>query len=174
MTEEIFRVIADYENYKVSNIGNVLNIKSGKLLKKLTRGNGYFYIGLYKNGKVKHFSIHRLVAIAFLDYPENKLLVDHIDNDKMNNNIINLRFATKSENGMNRCLNAYSTSGIKGVFFNTTTQKWNASIKIDGITRYLESFETIEEATQKRINAVNFLFKDFTNSCEKKVNNEIQ
>jgi hypothetical protein len=175
MTEEIFRVIADYENYKISNIGNVLNFKSGKLLKNRINKDGYFYVSLSKNSIKTNYSIHRLVAIAFLDNPENKLFVDHIDNDKKNNNIINLRFATKSENGMNRCLNANNTSGIKGVVFHKGTKKYYARITIDGITRHLGSFKTIEEATQARLNAVNYIFKDFTNLCEKIViNDDIQ
>ena len=62
--------------------------------------------------------IHRLVAIAFVDNPQNKKYVDHIDNNTKNNNINNLRWATLKENQHNRSIGKNNTSGCKGIYFN--------------------------------------------------------
>jgi hypothetical protein len=165
-TDEIFRVVVGYENYKVSNFGNVYNINKSKFLKQSTHKEGYLYVSLYNNKKYSLFLVHRLVALAFLENPDNKRFVDHINNDRKNNHINNLRYATCSENSMNRVLSINNSSGVKGVVFYKATQKWSARITIDGITKHLGFFDKIEEAQQVRLKTVNNLFKEFTNACE--------
>jgi len=61
-------------------------------------GNGYYYVCLSKNGKVRKFKVNRLVAQAFIPNPDNKPFVNHIDGDKLNNNVNNLEWCTQSEN----------------------------------------------------------------------------
>ena len=71
--EEIWKDKKDYEgSYQVSNLSRVKSIKFGKerILKQKIR-RGYYYVGLSKNGKVKNYFVHRLVAEAFLDNPDN-------------------------------------------------------------------------------------------------------
>ena len=71
---------------------------------------------LYNNGKEKYFLIHRLVAKHFIPNIENKNCVDHIDNNKLNNTISNLRWCNSQENQHNRQLNNNNnTSGVKGI-----------------------------------------------------------
>ena len=91
------RPIKDFENYEISSLGQVHNTKTGRMLKLTTKG-GYMFTGLSEKCKGKTISVHRLVALAFIENPENKPCVDHIDNDKSNNNVNNLRWATLSEN----------------------------------------------------------------------------
>ena len=95
---EEFRIVKDYPNYSVSNFGNVKKNQTGKII--IPRySNGYSQVELWNdNGKV--FGVHRLVAIEFISNPENKPFVDHIDNDKANNNVNNLRWATIAEKGI--------------------------------------------------------------------------
>lgn len=95
---EIFKLISDYPNYEVSNLGNVRNRLTGKVLRPFKNGKGYLRVDLCKNGKEKTFLVHRLVATAFIPNPDNKPQVNHIDGCKSNNYISNLEWCNSSEN----------------------------------------------------------------------------
>ena len=99
--EEIWKSIKGYEErYVVSNEGKVRNVVSGRIL-KCPILSGYYSILLYKkNYKRKSFHIHRLVAEHFVtnDNPKINIVVDHINENKLNNNATNLRWTTHSEN----------------------------------------------------------------------------
>ena len=77
--------IKGYENYEVTTTGEVINTKTGKVLKPYKEKNGYLRIHLSKNNKQKWFLVHRLVAEAFIPNPENLPCVNHKDEDKTNN-----------------------------------------------------------------------------------------
>ena len=104
MKDEIWKDIVDYENlYQISNYGNVKSLnyrRIGKehLLKQTTNNDGYKLIMLYKNGRGKMFSIHRLVAQTFIPNVLNKKEINHIDRDKTNNCANNLEWCTHKEN----------------------------------------------------------------------------
>ena len=94
---EEWRVITEFPNYDVSNLGNIRNNKTNKLLKPCIKG-GYSNISL-KNGPIKKsLKIHRVVALSFIPNPENKPYVDHKNNIRDDNRIDNLRWATIKEN----------------------------------------------------------------------------
>lgn len=111
---EVWKDIQGYEGlYQVSNFGRVKSLgrykkspllKSGyfwaseKFLKLSKRVDGYLNVRLSKNGKCKNFKVHRLVAIAFIPNSKNLPQIDHIDADKTNNNVNNLRWCTCKEN----------------------------------------------------------------------------
>ena len=164
--EEYWTNIKGNNNYCISTFGNVENMVTGRILKACIDSHGYYIVNLYKNGKVKTQRVHQLVAKAFLDNFDDKLCVDHIDNDHQNNNINNLRFATHTENNRNRKMSKNNTSGIKGVHFNSNRNKWQAYIKIDGIKIHLGSYDNIEDAKQARVNKANEVFGEFINDCE--------
>lgn len=87
-----------------SNLGRIRNSKSiGKkeCLKTKVTKNGYEEVSVSIDGKPYTKSVHRLVAITFLENPENKPEVDHIDSNKLNNRADNLRWATREENLQN-------------------------------------------------------------------------
>ncbi len=91
MAKEIYKDIKGYEGeYKVSNCGNVYSCKRNIILKPSTTKNGYLRVSLCQNGIKKYFSIHRLVAEAFIPNPNNLPQVNHIDENKKNNNASNL------------------------------------------------------------------------------------
>ena len=98
MIEE-WRDIKDF-NYQVSNIGRVRNSK-GLIIKPHINKGGYIELHLGKDGKHFNKKVHRLVAEAFIPNPWNKPCVDHIDTDRTNNSISNLRWTTHSENACN-------------------------------------------------------------------------
>ncbi len=102
MEDLTWRIIKDYENYMVSDNGLVKNCKTNRILKPETTYQGYFRVKLSNNNVGKKFRIHRLVATAFIENPENKPQVDHIDRNKINNHVHNLRWATNQENQKNK------------------------------------------------------------------------
>ena len=95
--KEIWKTIDGYENYQVSNFGNVKNLKTNRLLKK-QYSKGYFRVRLYNKINNKKFSVHRLVAINFISNPYNKPQVNHINGIKSDNKIENLEWNTSKEN----------------------------------------------------------------------------
>lgn len=102
LTEDEKQIEIDGEliPYSVSKDGKVRNLRTGKFLKG-TILHTYNYISLRWDGKQKNKAVHRLVAETFLPKDENTTVVDHIDGDRLNNKIGNLRWATPKENANN-------------------------------------------------------------------------
>ena len=91
---EVFKEIKDFESYKISNLGRVLN-KDGIELKQKTKTNsGYLQIHLWDGTKHHHKYIHRLIAEAFLPNPNNYRTVNHKDGNKTNNTLDNLEWCS--------------------------------------------------------------------------------
>jgi len=164
---EEFKQIVDFDNYEVSNLGNVRNINTGRILKVSNDTRGYLIVCLYKDKKKKTKRIHRLVAESFIENQENKELIDHIDNDIKNNNVNNLRWVTSTENNQNAKISKNNTSGVKGVTWAKNVNKWQAQIQIDGIHIYLGLYDTLEDAKAARVKRANEAFGVYTNKCEK-------
>ena len=163
---EVFRSIDCYDNYAISSFGRVKNVKTNRILKAGLNSNGYFLVVLCKDGVKKSHKIHRLVACAFINNPDNKECVDHKDNNKTNNNISNLRFATTKENSQNSSIRLDNTSGQKGVYFHKRVKKWCAQIKIDGISVHIGYYDDLDDARTARVNRANEAFGIYTNACE--------
>ena len=91
--------IKGYEGlYGITSCGKVWSYKNEKFLKPGVCTNGYLFVCLCKDGKVKSYRLHRLVAEAYLPNPGNLPDVDHIDNDKTHNYVNNLQWITHKEN----------------------------------------------------------------------------
>jgi len=153
---EIFKDIPNYEGlYRVSNMGQVksLNRKANnghnirtvkeKILKQQLNKNGYKYVFLYKNGVSKTYKTHQLVAIVFLNHKPNgmSLVVDHINNVKTDNRLVNLKIITSRVNCSKDVKN--KTSSFTGVFWSKSNKKWRARVQVNGIKKHLGYF--IEE-----------------------------
>ena len=97
-----FYDLKDYENeYQINKNGEIKNKKKNIIITPCNV-NGYLRIGLNKNGIGKKYYIHRLLAIEFIPNPYNYDFVDHIDNNRLNNDLENLRWITYSGNCRNR------------------------------------------------------------------------
>lgn len=97
---EIWKDIKDYEGYyQISSEGNVRNVKTQQILKGDTNNLGYRRVTLYTPIR-KRFFIHRLVALHFCEGYSEKLVVNHKDGNKQNNNYLNLEWVTHSENDL--------------------------------------------------------------------------
>lgn len=95
MAEEIWCPIKGYESmYEVSDKGRVRSLKFGKerILKPGRNPEGYLLVVLCKNGERKAYKVHRLVAKTFIPNPDNLPQVNHKDEDKTNNSVINLEW----------------------------------------------------------------------------------
>ena len=132
--------IQDYPNYLIYENGEVWSKKSNKILKPGIN-RGYSHISLYNNGKQKTAKIHRLVAEHYIPNPDNKPQLDHIDQNKQNNNSSNLRWVTPRENCSNRTTNN-EFIGVRK-FHN----RYNTIIKVDGINKWLGTYDTQELAS---------------------------
>ena len=97
MKKEYWKPVVGYEGlYEVSNWGRVKSIRFGKerILKPGTCGRGYLFVNLCKNGKVKLYYVHRLVAESFIPNPNNYPIINHKDENKTNNSVGNLEWCS--------------------------------------------------------------------------------
>ena len=107
--------IKNYEGlYAVTSCGRVWSHKRKKFLVPRANRYGYLYVNLSRNGKYTSYTIHRLVAEAYLPNPSNLPDVDHIDNDKTHNYLNNLQWITHKDNvrkGRNKPILQYDLNG---------------------------------------------------------------
>lgn len=157
METEIWKAVKDYEGlYEVSNLGRVKSInfnhtKRDGFLNPISTKRGYSDVSLCKNGVIKSFKIHSIVAFAFLDYPINsheRYVVDHINGNKIDNRIDNLRFVTTRFNssiGFRKDSDRYTSKCI-GVSKSRFHSRCMASITINYKSINLGYFEKEEDA----------------------------
>lgn len=124
-------------NYEVSNLGRVRNIKTKRILRPMCNG-GYMNVGLSKNGKIKTYSIHQLVGLCFIENPDKKPHINHIDKNRSNNNVSNLEWCTASENNLHKCLTLEQKT-------NQNLQVWRVNIDTND---KLELYNSIQDAAK--------------------------
>lgn len=137
MKNEIFKNIPGFDDYQVSNFGRVKSFKyiKERILKPADNGHGYYFVTLSKNKKMKKMYIHQLVAIVFLNHTldgTNKIVVDHINENKLDNRVKNLQLISNRENIVkSKLLNDSYSSNYTGVSWCKTNKKWQVHIIID-------------------------------------------
>jgi|688.fasta_scaffold1306147_1 hypothetical protein len=132
-----WKKINDWD-YSINEAGEVRNNKSGRILRPAPDGDGYMRVALCKNGKQNTYKIHRLLGVYFLDCPPH-LFMDHIDGDRKNNALSNLRVVTHQHNHFNR-------TTAKGYTWNIQMNKWQAVLSVSGKNKSLGYYDTKEEA----------------------------
>jgi hypothetical protein len=165
---EEWKDIAGYEGlYQVSNLGRVKTLErvrvgtnpyetgytrcyKEKVLKPLTGRNNYFAVNLYNDGFSKTYDIHKLVASAFIPPVENKPEIDHINRDCYDNRLENLRWATRSEQNINRNVPLPKKSGEKHITWDTRDERYTVKIKRDGKYLINKGFKLLEDAVAAR------------------------
>lgn len=140
---EDWKKIKGTENYEVSTLGQVLNVKTGRLIG--SKGHdGYMHAIIKIDGIVKNKRIHSLVWQAFgKGIPSRIKVVDHIDRNRSNNNFENLQLISFRENVHK---DTPTVSGVIGVHWNRTKKRWIAVIMLAGIRYKLGARKTINEA----------------------------
>jgi hypothetical protein len=164
MQGEVWKDIEGYEgHYQISSFGRVKSLgrlicayvyrmSTDKIRKITVKKDGYSEINLSIKNKKTQFRVHRLVALAFINNPKNKSDVNHIDSNKLNNNVTNLEWTTKIENQCHRSINRKKSSIYVGVCYGKRGSKyyWESSIQINNKRIYLGIHKTEEEAYQAR------------------------
>ena len=134
MIEE-YKQIKEFPNYEVSNFGNIKNIKKDKLMSLYPKNNGYIAVKLSKNGKSFECKVHRLVALEFVDNPNNLPFINHKDEIKSNNYSDNLEWCDSLYN------NTYGTRCFR------QSESMKVSIKqysLDNV--FIKEYSSIKEA----------------------------
>ena len=108
--------IEDFEDYLIYEDGGVFSKKRNKFLKPHKDNKGYIYVALFKDNVRKAYKVHRLLALNYIPNPENKPCVDHINRIRDDNRLVNLRWATRSENCRNCTMQKNNTSGYPGIY----------------------------------------------------------
>lgn len=151
MEKEIWKEVPDYDGmYQVSNLGKVKSFyfRKESILSPSKNTGGYLVVSLYKNCKSKHFQIHQLVAMAFLEHKPNgsKLVVNHINFNRTDNRLQNLEIVSQRQN-TNR-LHLPSSSSFIGVYWNKKDKVWFSQIRINKKLHHLGSFKCELKASQ--------------------------
>ena len=171
-------------SYKISPYGIIksFNIyKDGKILTgSLKNNNSYLNVTLTINGRVSRYQVNRLVASTFISNPNNLPIVDHIDGNKQNNCVNNLRWVCHGQNKQNSKIQTNNKTGIKGVFNHITNygnEYWVAQWS-ENSTRKHKYFKLKEDAIEYRKKMVQLHYSidcyvedkkeevEFTNKCE--------
>jgi hypothetical protein len=172
METEIFKDIPDYENiYQISNKGIIKSLARTKLnrgkyienikekfLVQTKNSRGYLSVTLCKNGFYKQCQVHQIMAIVFFNHVfdgTTKIVVDHIDGNRLNNNLENLQLISHSKN----ISKAQNRDLPTGVSFDKRKNKYQARIRINKVQKHLGLFINPEEASE----AYNKAYKEHYN-----------
>lgn len=149
LKNEVWLDIIGYENlYKVSNLGRIISFKTNKILKNsVSSTSGYGRVNLYKEGFSKTVEVHRIVAKHFISNFTDDCIVDHIDCNKLNCSVSNLRITDYFGNARNVTKSKKTMSSkYKGVYWNKSRKKWQVNITFNYKVINLGRFDSEEEA----------------------------
>ena len=140
----IWKKIEGYD-YSISDQGLCRNNKTGRILKQGINSSGYLKVDIYKDGIGITVTIHRLLAVYFLSCPSH-MDVDHIDGNRLNNNLSNLRVVTTQHN-------MWNVHKAKGYYWDKREGKWRAVIGVNGKSKHLGYHATEDLARAEYLRA---------------------
>lgn len=154
---ELFRYNAETGNL-IRRIHVSSNARAGDVAGTVSR-HGYLQVSIDK----KLYHGHRIIWRMVKGEIPVGMCIDHIDNDKLNNKLENLRLATMSNNNCNRSMSSNNTSGLKGASYERRSGKFQSHIKINGKQMNLGLFDTVELAHQAYCKAAVVHHGEFAN-----------
>lgn len=122
-----FVSIPDWPDYFINKLGVVLSkrvSKEGIIKKQFLHNNGYYTVGFEINKKHKTLLTHRLLAKTFIPNPNNHEFVDHINRNRIDNRLENLRWCSRMENNQNTSISIRNKSGYKQISWYKIQQRW--------------------------------------------------
>ena len=154
-----------------------LDTNSGLLIRKVRSGNqkegqiagsknhkGYLQVSIKIDERITYY-LHRIIwKMHYKTEPPE--IIDHKDQNKLNNRIDNLREATKEQNQQNRVKNKNNTSGVKGVFWDKTKNKWLVQIRANGKANHLGRYSDKSEAISVAKEAYLLLHTEFNGTSQ--------
>jgi len=146
---EEWKDVKGYEGLYKAHINGDIEGPTGTILKTYDNGRGYLTVTLYKDRKGAHKYVHRLIAEAFIPNPDNKKYVDHIDTNRKNNCVANLRWVTGSENRNNPITRERQFDSQAKIFFNgvsATKIAFDNGISNDTVWHRLKNGWLLEDA----------------------------
>ena len=144
-----WKFMRDNEEYKVSNFADVYSVKSNIILKPNLLHIGYYMIRVAVNKEKQDWLLHRLVYDTFIGMTDKNKVIDHIDRNKLNNHISNLREVTVAENNKNRDVNYKTTKINQYTLEGQFVKLWNSKKEIKEQTKY--SYKQIKKNCENKI-----------------------
>ncbi len=136
--------------YTINKQGQVWRVKTQYLLTPCKNKNGYLQHLLYKEGNRKNYQLHRLVALQFIPNPNNLPQIDHIDHNKLNNSLDNLRWVSARQNDHNKIYQP--KSGHKNICIREGRKSPFVVAIVYEKKCYSKSFKSLEDALDYRNN----------------------
>jgi hypothetical protein len=143
-----WRTIEEFSDYEISSAGDIR--KGNDIKKPFIDCFGYNAVNLNHNGKRTCARIHRLVAKTFIENRYNKTQVDHINRNKLDNRIENLRWLTHEENAINREANKNNKLGYKNICWNEKRNEWRLQISRKGKVVFRAEYKDLDDAILNR------------------------
>jgi len=159
-----YKQIAGYSNYLIYEDGKIWTKYKNRFLKpriqtRKSDGRQVYVLDLCKNKKRKTFLLARLLGIHFIPNPLNKIQIDHIDRNSLNNDLSNLRWVTLEEQSRNRKLQKSNKLGLRHIY---KRKNGNYNVEIPRLN-YYKNFKTEEEAILQRNSFLEYMGEDYLN-----------
>jgi hypothetical protein len=149
MEQEYFKPIKNFETYGISNLGNVKDFRTGEMKKQYVNvsAGGYLQVEIRNPEGSLNKRVHRLVGENLIDNPDSLEEIDHIDRNRTNNTIDNLRWVSRSDNQINKLYTPHNNNPYRCIYYDAPNTErhsyscWTIQIKNKKL-KYKKRFKT--------------------------------